>query len=501
MDGFPFVLTVSGLTQQSGNTMQIRIGGVGGLNHDWVATISNGDVVLDGSLSLASYGGLTMTIGQMKEIIGTSGTGTVSGMFQYVQENLGGSVRLLPVYFPTAVFLESINPSFAQSGATPNQKAMGADLDISFSKPQLNSLAAVLGTMSDADFQTAMGEITPEDLASIYQIAYSGVLSRSALVEDRLLQFHQQILQKTGRASRFEPKDGPWYAAAGLVPVVSDIIPVHEGPGDLSGFISGNGGSINVSSDGNASGYTATRYGLEGAGAELRLSKDMAVGLMGGYSHSDVLMGTGGKVTDDGGQLGLYALLNQGGFFADALAEGGLHSYTIQRLSYGGLAASQAQGQVYDGALEVGYQWKQGYMEVGPLASAQFTMVNLGGFSEQGAQANLTFPAQSQQSLLARLGVQGNGRVPVGAVFLSPFIQLAFEHEFISQGGNVKAGFGTGDQFTVAGPQIGQSGFRVDAGGQLDFSKEFGLTLHYQGELARTDLISNQIDGGMKFGF
>jgi outer membrane autotransporter protein len=83
----------------------------------------------------------------------------------------------------------------------------------------------------------------------------------------------------------------------------------------------------------------------------------------------------------------------------------------------------------------------------------------------------------------------------------SPALQLAWEHEYDYQGGSYEAGFGTGDSFTVSGPQIGQDGIMAGAGLGFTFAKTFTVSLDYQGEFGRTNLNSNQFGGGVRLGF
>ncbi len=190
------------------------------------------------------------------------------------------------------------------------------------------------------------------------------------------------------------------------------------------------------------------------------------------------------------------------GFYADALVEGGLNQYKSLRAAYGGTASGTTQGQEMSGALEAGYGLKLGRVSVGPLGSLQYTQVNINKFSEQGSFSPLTFDAQGGEfGLISQLGIRGDGQWKWGEANLNPMLTLAWEREYDYQGGSIQAGFGTGDSFTVAGPQIGQNGVLVGAGLGIDFSKEFSVALNYQGELDRTNLTSSQFGGGVELGF
>jgi outer membrane autotransporter protein len=228
----------------------------------------------------------------------------------------------------------------------------------------------------------------------------------------------------------------------------------------------------------------------------------MVAGLLVGYGHTDVSLNLGGSMTGDGGEVGLYGLYYSEGFFADALVEGGLNSYGTQRQAYNGTATGSTQGQEYDGVLGLGYQWNLGKAKLGPVASAQYSKVLLNGFTEQGSMAPLTLPNQSQDSLLTQLSLEFSGQWSLNSsTLLNPSLQLGWEHEYNNKGSSITAGFGTGDSFTVAGPQVGQDGLLAGLGVNLTFSKTLAFALTYQGELGRTNLNSTQLGAGAKVGF
>ncbi len=86
----------------------------------------------------------------------------------------------------------------------------------------------------------------------------------------------------------------------------------------------------------NAAGYQVTTYGLTGAGADVRLSPDFALGLMAGFGQSNITLDGGGTLSAGGGDFGLYGLFTSHGFYADGLVEGGINQYNTLRQSYVG---------------------------------------------------------------------------------------------------------------------------------------------------------------------
>ncbi|HJT24468.1 MAG TPA: autotransporter domain-containing protein, partial [bacterium] len=493
--GAPLTFQVGGnYLQSSAGTLRLGLGGTGASSQDMMNV--TGSAGLNGTLSLVSDGNLTaMSIGNSVTVLTAS---SLSGIFQQVDENYNG-IRLLPLYFSNAVELESIIPSFQAVGTTSNQKAMGADLDKTALNPQMNGLMKSIGVLSNTGVQTAYGRLSPEDFTALYQAGFEGAMDRAALVDQRMNQLMDDV-DSTAWLPGFSNTGTPWFAGKLSAAKEAAMAPRKAGP--WGGFVSGDGGFFNVAADSNAAGYKVTTFGLTGAGVDYRLSREALVGLIVGYGHTDVALGTGGTLTVDGGQAGLYGLFYSEGFYAGGLVEGGLNSYGTQRQGYGGTATGSSQGSQFDGAMELGYQFKAGRVKIGPMGLMQYGSVNMNGFTEQGSQAPLTVPAQSENSLLSRLGLKANSRLKMGSdSTFDPSLQLAWEHEYNYQGGAFQAGFGAGDSFTVRGPQVGQDGFLAGVGIGITWAKSLTVSLDYAGEFGRTNLTSSQIGGGVKLGF
>jgi uncharacterized protein with beta-barrel porin domain len=427
-----------------------------------------------------------------------AGGGNLSGIFQNVTENFTGA-RFLPVYLSNAVELLSINASFQASGSTPNQAAIGADLDRVVFKPQLNGLMSFLGTLSDPDLRTAMTELSPEDLVSLYSLGFGGAAARFDAVEHRLDQLREDVDDSIWMPGF--SRGGSTLFAANMSPSRERAMIRPRGE-DWSGFLSVNGGVAQIESDANAAGYKTTAFGLTAAGMDIRLSREAAAGLLLSYQHGDVTFGSGGILGDDAMGAGLYGMFYSDGFYLEGLAEGGLHTYKTKRTGYNGIAAGSSQGTQFDGTLELGYAFDQKQVHMGPYGALQYTVIQVNAFNETGSQAPLSYPSQSQDSLLGQAGLQVNGDLKLGGgSVLTPGIKVAYEHEFDYQGGTFQAGLGTGDNFAVAGPTIGQDGFLASAGADLVVGKELHFFLDYQGQFGRANMSSHQVDLGSRIGF
>jgi uncharacterized protein with beta-barrel porin domain len=481
--------------QTSAGTLQMGLGGAGASSADKMNV--GGTTSLDGTLVLFDYGGLTAPpIGSTMILI--AGSGALSGVFQNVTENFTGS-RFLPVYLSNSVELLSINASFQASASTPNQIAIGTDLDHVVFNPQLNGLMSFLGTLSDPALRTAMTQLSPEDFVSLYSLGFQGSAARFDAVEQRLNQLKEDVDETLWM---------PGFSQGGMTLFAANMSPSRErrmakqASEDWSGFLSVNGGVFQVDPDTNAAGFKSTSFGLTAAGLDVRLSRQAAAGLLLSYQHGDVTLGSGGTLADDEAQAGLYGMVYADGFYAEGLAEGGLHTYKTQRTGYNGIATASPQGTQFDGDLEMGYAFDSNHVHLGPYGALQYAVVQVNAFNETGSQAPLSYPSQSADSLLAQAGLQANGNLKLGGgSVLTPGIKVAFEHEFDYSGGTFQAGLGTGDVFTVAGPKIGQDGFLASVGGDLAIGKELHFFLDYQGQFGRADMSSHQVDLGSRIGF
>ncbi len=489
--------------QGPGGTIQLGLYGTNATGVDWLNV--NGSAKLGGTLDLAAGSGFTpMSIGNAVVLIDTDNG--LTGNFQTIEESFPG-MRLLPIYQPGLFEVESIDLSFAAAGQTLNEKAIGADLDVVYLSPGVQNLMVALGTQSDAVLKNAYDQLSPEGYSVLYQSAFEGVQLQASEVDDRLAELRdasQTPALPTPRR-RGASSGGETALFAGNLSVADEMAmlvrPQSDGPSSWGGFFSGNGGVFTVGDTSNAEGFKDTSYGLSAAGADYRISNQLALGVLAGYAESDVSLNGGGSVTETGGQLGVYGTWYPNQFYFNALLEGGINHYSSQRQSYQGDAGGKTQGFLFSSRLGVGYDWKGSGWVVGPLAAIQWTQLSIDGFTEQGPLASLAIASQTQSSWMSQMGAHAQWCLNLGGIQIQPGAKISWEHEFTYQGGIVQAGFGQGDSFTVEGPAVGQDGFLARGSLDTSFSKQLTVSLGYQGELGRANLTSAQFDAGMRFGF
>ena len=409
VSGEPLTLQIaSDYTQASNGTLRLGLGGTSGASSDAVSV--GGGAALAGDLFLTTYTGFTSPgAGQTITLLSAV---TVGGQFSDRWESLSGN-RFFLQYQPTAVELVAIIPTFELAGSTANQLAVGRDLEEIYTKPELFGLASTLGVLSDSSLKTIYSQISPADLAGLYQAGFEGAAIKASMLGQRLARLRMGTPGSENPNHFTSNQTSPGF----IVEVPERTAPLAA-PAQESNpwgeFVNGNGGFCNIAGDGNASGYKINSFGLLGAGMDRWLSKEFALGLFVGYSHTEVKPEDGGILTGNGGQLGLYGTwLSGGGLYANAIVHGGLDSYNTQRLTYGGTATGTITGGQYSGTLELGYEWARPSLSWGPYAGVQYTQVNLDAFSEQGSLAPLDFPPQNQNSLSSRVGLRLGGQMKV----------------------------------------------------------------------------------------
>jgi outer membrane autotransporter protein len=474
--------------------------GLAGIHADgdvlWVA----GRASLDGDLTLFSNGS-TPAVGDAFVVM--SAIGGVSGRYASVNDDIE-DVRFYPVYLPSLVVMETLPISFAALSKTHNQTAVGDALDALYDvkDPAQAGLMAGLGALKAGDYPGAYEKISPSSLASLYEVRYRVAALQATALGGRMSDFLSErdgFSQRTASLSdvRFADTRTVTDDMATALDVVADSPATMDGR--WGGFFGGDAGNLKVTSDGNGEGYKATFRGLTAAGADYRVRKNLAVGLLFGYQDSDVDADGGSHLTIKGGQVGVYGLLKSKDLYAQALIEGGKDSYDSKHASFGGVASGKTDGTLFTGQVGLGYRYVTGRWTMGPVGSLQYTRVKLDGFQETGSWAPEDYPDQAGDSLSSNLGVQAAGDFKLGRVWtLMPSLRGAWVKEFDDKGGSVVSSL-DGEAFTVDGSRIGQSGFRLDISLGVDWKKTFDLSARYQKDLGRDHFDAKTFGGQLSF--
>jgi fibronectin-binding autotransporter adhesin len=468
----PRTINVRGnYVQNAGGTLQLQIAGASPGQYDNLAVTGNAS--LNGTLQLVSLGFQPRAGNELTLV---SASGSVAGQFAKVADPFGpghGFNTVEVVYEPKQVLLVFLNLS-GPPGPPPI-------IPISISVP----------------------EISPGDLTAVYDIGFADALIGRLTLEDRLDALRAGC---TGFSSNMKlngatTSAGGKEALDGKTPALAE--PVLE-PGCQNRWgvwVTGAGDFASVEGDANNRGFDFTT-GSATVGLDYRLTDHLAIGLMGEYAHTWTGLQPG-HIDVDTGRGGLYGTWYNHGIYLNGGVFGGHNTYETSRANVEGLSTGSTEGAEWSGFLGAGYDRHLGAFSVGPIASLQYTSVNLDGFSERGSLAPLAIHSQSIESLTSDVGLRASYQLAIGKVLVEPSLRATWEHEYKYSAIPITAGFAefSAPALTFSGPQIGQDSAVISAGIIVQLTATLSTYLHYDGQVGREHYSSNAVTGGFSWAF
>jgi outer membrane autotransporter protein len=503
-------LTINGnYTQDPSGTLRIEVVGLGPGQHDLL--VVNGRVSLAGGLQLVHASGFRLSPGD--EITFLTANNGVSGTFNSIENDTlvtGAIVESEVVYEPNAVVLKATQGSFAEFASafcgTPNSVAVGQALDSAVDDSRASELIGFLNNQTLSDLCNDIDLISPDQLTSIFVIGVSLANVQTANLERRL----DDIRAGSNGFS------SAGFAINGSGPSFSEGFAGVSGPEGKSGppvfapipenrwgvFVTGVGEFTDVESTFNASGYDLATGGFT-MGIDYRIGSHFAIGLTGGYAYTSADLVNKSSIAVNGGKLGLYATAFGSGFYLETAVVGGLNGYDTRRTALEGTASGDTKGGELNILVATGYDWKKGGLSIGPTASFQYTLVGFGDFTEGGSLAPLAYPGQNAESFRTALGMKASYDWKIGPIHLIPELRLAWQHEFGDTEYSLVSSFasGAGNSFTVTGPEIGRDSMLLGAGFAIHWNDRISTYAYYDGELFRTNYLSNNVSAGVRITF
>jgi len=283
--------------------------------------------------------------------------------------------------------------------------------------------------------------------------------------------------------------------------VVEPIL--QPGPQNRWGvWVTGFGDFVNVDADGNANGYDFTTGGFS-LGIDYRISDQLAIGVMGDYSHTWTSLQPSGDIDVDSGRGGVYATWFNHGLYLNGAIYGGHNNYDSSRSSLGGLATGGTEGAEWSTFISGGYDFHFGHLSVGPIAALQYTYLNINGFSEKSSLAPLQIHSGSAESIRSDVGFRASYQWRIGKILVEPSLKAAWEHEYKYSALPITAGFAgiPGPSATFFGPSEGHDSAVVSAGISAQLTPSVTTYINYDGQLGRERYDSNAVTGGFRITF
>jgi outer membrane autotransporter protein len=352
----------------------------------------------------------------------------------------------------------------------------------------------------EGDLTAGNGQIDSSSLT----VAGAGVDSALASVSSRLLAWSPAPLAHGLLSDSTEP------IIAGVD--TKEMKPMSSSGSDhpINTFVAGNVVLGQNFSQADLSHSDATTGAVQ-IGADYRITPHLRAGVLFGYSHTDGdLDNNGSAATIDSYAPGVYATYADKGWYANAVGNYGFDNFTEDRaVAIGGVSASAhgaPSGDQISGDLDGGYNFHIKDWTFGPLAGVQYTHLDVGGFTEDGAQslgANESVTKQETDSMRSRVGGHASYLFHTGSVTLTPHLDASWQHEFMDHAEGIDAQIvnAVGTPFNVKTPNPSRDSALIDAGLNADITSQVTLFGDYSVQAGQSNYFGQSIQAGVKIGF
>jgi uncharacterized protein with beta-barrel porin domain len=503
--GNPFgTLTIRGNYTQTGSGI-FRLQLAGFTPGTFGVLAVTGQATLGGTLQILPVGNVQFQPGD-KAIFLTANS--ISGSFSTIQNLISPNTLIdaKVVVLSNAVEVEAVQESFTIAACNPNSLAVAKALDSAIGDPRSAALISFLDSQPLGQLCPDFTLISPEQLTAIFSLDVSLANIQTANLQRRLEDiragsngFSSSGFTINGSTPSFsEGLSGPTGAEGKTGPSVSAPIPENR----WGFFATGLGEFTDVSTADGARGFNFRTGGVT-LGVDYRIGNNFAIGLTGGYAHTGVDLADNGSIDVSGGSGGFYATAFSGGLYLDTSVTGGASDYETHRTALLGTANGSTDSGTVNVLVAGGYDWTNGALSIGPIASFQYTYVGLNGFTETGSLAPLRFGDQSVDSIRSALGIKASYDWKIGGVLIRPELRASWQHEYGDSTYSIVASFanGAGTNFTVNGPNIGRDSLLIGAGVAILLNDRISTYIYYDGELARTNYDSQSVSAGLRITF
>lgn len=243
-------------------------------------------------------------------------------------------------------------------------------------------------------------------------------------------------------------------------------------------------------------------------GVDARANDNLSAGLaMNLGQHNADYSGGGGYKLQDVSGLG-YLTYHQGGGYLGGFVDFGSDNFSdidrrIQLGSYQRTETSSADGSHLGGGITGGWWFDVSTLRTGPFATVEWQTVKVDGYSEAGDDSSaMWFNRQQRDSLVSTLGWRLQGHWQAGSVMLTPYAELAWNHDSKADARDVTAGLNSmPGSFSLVGFAPDKTWGTGDVGVDAQFTQALSGWLGYSGRFSDNSQKYNSINLGVKFAF
>ncbi|MDD5096864.1 MAG: autotransporter domain-containing protein [Candidatus Omnitrophica bacterium] len=240
---------------------------------------------------------------------------------------------------------------------------------------------------------------------------------------------------------------------------------------------------------GTSNGYNANIWGIIG-GYDTQVSPNLAFGVSAGYARDEIRSKDFSARTQiDSYQLGVYGSFTRLAYYLDSVLSFAYNQYDASRkINFAGLErtpTSNYGGQQYSAYFEGGYNFDYHQLRLTPLASIQYTRLNIDGYTEKNAgAANLEVDPQGSDFLQSGLGAKIAYRIEKKDFSIIPDFHFKWLYSLINDNQQATSTFtGGGGSFTTSGFNLPTSSYNLGSKWTILAKNNISVSLNYDYEV------------------
>jgi outer membrane lipase/esterase len=243
-------------------------------------------------------------------------------------------------------------------------------------------------------------------------------------------------------------------------------------------------------------------------GVDMKPGDNLSAGLAFGVArnHADVPGGGGYQLKDYSG-LG-YLTYHAGGGYVGGYGSYGQSSFDdIDRVFQVGAARVSEVGST-DGShrgvgLTGGWWFDFSSIKTGPFANLEWENIKVDGYHEDGSDATaMWFGEQQRKALISTIGWRVQGQWQTGNMVMSPYVELAWNHDSKADPREVSTGLNTmNGSFAITGFTPDKTWGTASLGLSAQLTPDVTSWIGYSGRMSDSSQKYNSFNMGFKIGF